>query len=124
MPILTVDLPAGYSTEQKAALLRQSTQAVVEAIGAPESSVRILLHEYAPEHTIVAGELGAAHLLCIVRLIEGRTTGAKAALIAALSRAANGSLGLSEQDIRIVLDDVPKTDMGVAGGITALAAGR
>jgi len=124
MPILTVSLPAGYSGEQKSAFLKHSTQAVVDAIGVPLSTVRIVIQEYAPEHTIVAGEFGARHVLYIVRLIEGRTVELKAALIAALSRTTSESLGISEDNVRIILDDVPKSDMGVAGGISALAAGR
>jgi hypothetical protein len=33
-------------------------------------------------------------------------------------------VGISTQNVRVVLYDIPKTDLGVAGGKTALAAGR
>src|SRR5690606_29556599 len=124
MPILTAHLTAGHTSEQKIALLQQSTQAVVESINAPLPSIRMTVQEYVADATIVAGEVGAAQLLYVVYLIEGRTPELKAALIAALSQAATASIGISSDDVRVVVRDVPKTDMGMAGGISALAAGR
>jgi len=124
MPILTAHLTTGYSSEQKIALLEQSTQAVAESLNAPLASIRMVLQEYSSDSTIVAGKVGAAQLLYVAYLIEGRDAQLKAALIAELSAAAAAALGISEQDVRVIVQDVPKTDMGVAGGISALAAGR
>ena len=124
MPILTAHLTTGYSSQQKIALLEQSTQAVAESLNAPLASIRMVLQEYSSDSTIVAGKVGAAQLLYVAYLIEGRDAQLKAALIAALSAAAAAALGISEQDVRVIVQDVPKTDMGVAGGISALAAGR
>lgn len=124
MPILTAHVTAGYTSEQKKALLEQSTQAVIKSLNAPLDSIRMTLQEYATDSTIVSGEVGARHLLYIAYLIEGRTPELKSALIAALSEAAHTALGLSADDVRVVIQDVPKSDMGVAGGISALAAGR
>ncbi|MCD0501821.1 tautomerase family protein [Bordetella petrii] len=124
MPILNIQIMQGHSAEQKASLLNNCSQAVVDSIAAPLPSIRIVLEEVAPAHVIVAGELGKPMALVLSRLIEGRTPEKKAALIAALSKAVHASIGISEQDIRVIISDVPKSDMGVAGGITALAAGR
>lgn len=124
MPILTAHLTTGYSSQQKIALLEQSTQAVAESLNAPLASIRMVLQEYSSDSTIVAGKVGAAQLLYVAYLIEGRDAQLKAALIAELSAAAAAALGISEQDVRVIVQDVPKTDMGVAGGISALAAGR
>lgn len=124
MPIITAHLPAGYSAAQKAKFLEQSTQAVTESLGAPLHSVRITLQEYSAENTIVAGEIGAKHVLYIAYLIEGRTNELKSALIAALDKVATACLELTSDDVRVIVRDVPKSDMGVAGGISALAAGR
>lgn len=124
MPILTIHLPSGHPTAQKTALLEQSTQAVSASLGAPLSSIRITLQEHPAENTIIAGEVGASHVLFIVYLIEGRTTELKAALMTALDKAATSSLGLSTDEVRVMIQDVPKVDMGMAGGISALAAGR
>ncbi|OZI73959.1 tautomerase family protein [Bordetella genomosp. 12] len=124
MPILNVQIMQGHAPAAKATLLKALSQAVVDSIGAPVASVRITLAEVPAEHVIVAGELGKDMALILVDLIAGRTAELKAALIAALNQAACDSLGLSGQDVRVVLHDVPKTDMGVANGLSAAAAGR
>lgn len=124
MPILNMQIMQGHSTAQKTQLLQNCSQAVVDSIAAPLASIRIVLEEVPTDHVIVAGEIGKPMALVLAHLIEGRTPEKKAALIAALSRAIHGSLDISEQDVRVIVTDVPKTDMGVAGGITAQAAGR
>jgi len=124
MPILTIQILPGRSAQQKTQLLTRVSQAVVDSLAAPLSSVRVVLQEVAAEHVIVGGEVGKDMALLRIMLIEGRTEEKKAALFAAVSRAVHESIDISEQDIRIIITDVPKTDMGVAGGVSAKAAGR
>lgn len=124
MPIVTAYLTSGRSSAEKTALLTQSTEAIARSLNAPLPSIRIVLQDVPYDSTIVAGEMGAEQLLYVVYLIEGRTPELKAALIAGLSEAADSSIGISPDNVRVVVRDVPKTDMGVAGGITAAAAGR
>jgi len=124
MPILNIQIMQGHSAAEKTALLENCSQAVVDSIAAPLSSVRIVLDEAAPGHVVVAGEIGKPMALVLARLIEGRTIEKKAALIAALNRAVSASIGISPQDIRVIITDIPKSDMGGAGGVTALAAGK
>ena len=124
MPILNVQISQGSSASQKTALLQKMTQAVVDSVGAPLASIRIVLQEVPPEHVMVAGEVGKEMALVTANLIEGRTDALKAALIAALANAIEQATGISTQNVRVVLYDIPKTDLGVAGGRTALAAGR
>ena len=124
MPILNVQIMQGHSVSQKADLLRNITQAIVDSVKAPLHTVRIVLEEVPPYHVIVAGEMGKPMALVTANLIEGRTEELKAALIHALAHAVEQSIGLSIQDVRVILYDIPKTDIGVAGGKTAKAAGR
>ncbi|APX75695.1 tautomerase family protein [Achromobacter insolitus] len=124
MPILNVQIMEGHSAAQKAALLKAASNAVVESIAAPLPSVRIVLQEVPAEHVIVGGEIGKAMARVDVALISGRDEAKKAALIAALNEAVCGSIGISGQDVRVLLRDVPNTDMGAANGITAKANGR
>lgn len=124
MPILNVQILQGSSASQKTALLQKMTQTVVDSVGAPLASIRIVLQEIPPEHVVVAGEIGKEMALVTANLIEGRTDELKAALIAALANAIEQTVGISTQNVRVVLYDIPKTDLGVAGGKTALAAGR
>jgi len=124
MPILNVQIMQGHSVSQKADLLRNMTQAIVDSVKAPLHTVRIVLEEVPTHHVIVAGEMGKPMALVTANLIEGRTEELKAALIHALAHAVEQSIGLSIQDVRVILYDIPKTDIGVAGGKTAKAAGR
>jgi len=124
MPILNVQIMQGHSVSQKADLLRNMTQAIVDSVKAPLHTVRIVLEEVPTHHVIVAGEMGKPMVLVTANLIEGRTEELKAALIHALAHAVEQSIGLSIQDVRVILYDIPKTDIGVAGGKTAKAAGR
>ena len=57
-------------------------------------------------------------------MIEGRSEELKAAAIRELSRTANRVLGVSEEEVRVRMADFPKTDIGVANGQSAKAAGR
>ncbi|HUG58296.1 MAG TPA: tautomerase family protein, partial [Candidimonas sp.] len=52
------------------------------------------------------------------------TEALKAALIAALSRVGLDSTGIPENEVRVRIIDFPKTDMGMAGGVSAQALGR
>jgi len=124
MPILNIMLPTGKSEAQKTALLKQTTQAVIDSLNAPISNIRITLQEVAPENAIIAGEFGRPFALVHAILISGRTPELKASFIKAVAQAIESTVGISKQDSRVIIYDTPVTDMGVAGGITAQAAGR
>ena len=124
MPIINIQIMQGHSAEQKTALLKNMTQAVVDSIAAPLPSVRVVILETPRENVIVGGELGQDMALATVGLISGRTEELKAALVAALANAVEKSIGLSIQNVRTIILDTPTTDMGVSGGRTAKAAGR
>jgi 4-oxalocrotonate tautomerase family enzyme len=124
MPIVNVHIMQGHTPSQKTKLLENMTQAIVDSIQAPLATVRIVLQEIPKEHVIVGGQIGHDMARATVELITGRTPEQKAALIAAMANSVEQSIGLSTQHVRIILNDMPKTDLGVAGGKTALAAGR
>ncbi|MDN3988460.1 tautomerase family protein [Zwartia vadi] len=124
MPMLNVQILQGHSAAKKTDLLKKLTQSVVDSIGAPLASVRVVLQEIPPEHVIVAGEIGKEMVMITVGLIRGRTEDQKAAVIAAIFEATEQAIGVSKQNIRVILFDRPATDFGVAGGVTAKAAGR
>lgn len=122
--MLNVQILQGHSAAKKTDLLKKLTQSVVDSIGAPLASIRVVLQEIPPEHVIVAGEIGKEMVMITVGLIRGRTEDQKAAVIAAMAEATEQAIGVSKQNIRVILFDRPATDFGVAGGITAKAAGR
>ena len=124
MPMLNVQILQGHSAAKKTDLLKKLTQSVVDSIGAPLASVRVVLQEIPAEHVIVAGEIGKEMVMITVGLIRGRTEDQKAAVIAAIFEATEQAIGVSKQNIRVILFDRPAPDFGVAGGVTAKAAGR
>lgn len=124
MPMLNVQILQGHSPAKKTDLLKKLTQSVVDSIGAPLASVRVVLQEIPADHVIVAGEIGKEMVMITVGLIRGRTEDQKAAVIAAMFEATEQAIGVSKQNIRVILFDRPATDFGVAGGVTAKAAGR
>ncbi len=124
MPYVTISASQHFSAGQKKQLLQGASDAVVQSIGAPLASVRVMLHDLPETHYLNAGQFGTDAVMFVVDFIEGRTEEQKAALIAALSRAGSEATGLSEDEVRVRLVDFPKTNMGVAGGISAKAKGR
>ncbi|MCR4160643.1 2-hydroxymuconate tautomerase family protein [Kerstersia gyiorum] len=58
-----------------------------------------------------------------VSLIHGRSEDQKAALIQALTDAAENSIGAPRDSVRVILLEVPNTDFGM-GGRTAKSLGR
>jgi 4-oxalocrotonate tautomerase len=60
MPLIHVTLLEGRSVEAKASLIRQLTDATVEAIAAPRETVRVILQEVPPAHWGVGGVSKAA----------------------------------------------------------------
>lgn len=55
MPIIDVTLMEGRTPEQKDALIRELTDGAERALGAPRSSIRVILREIPPAHFAVAG---------------------------------------------------------------------
>ncbi|PLC51866.1 tautomerase [Pollutimonas subterranea] len=124
MPYVTISASKGLSAEQTRQLLLGASEAVVQSIGAPLASVRVMLHELADGHYLNAGQFDTKALMFVVELIEGRNDELKEALIAALSRTGAETTGIPEDQVRVRLIDFPKSDMGMAGGVSARAMGR
>lgn len=104
--------------------MQAASDAVVESIGAPLSSVRVMLSELDADSYLNAGQFGDKALMFQVELIEGRTNELKEALIARLSRVGADVTGIDFDQVRVRLVDFPKVNMGMAGGKSALAMGR
>jgi len=124
MPYVTISASEHFSAEQKKQLLQRASDAVVESIGAPLASVRVMLHDLAKGYYLNAGQLDTDCVMFVVDFIEGRTDAQKDALIAALSKAGQEVTGVPESEVRVRLVDFPKSNMGMAGGVSARAMGR
>jgi 4-oxalocrotonate tautomerase len=55
MPFAQIYLIEGRTEEQKRAVIEKVTQALVDAVGAPQESVRVLIHDVPAENWGIAG---------------------------------------------------------------------
>lgn len=60
MPIIQVNMMQGRDDDQKERLIAALTEAVVESIGAPRESVRVLINEMPKTHWGIAGKSAKA----------------------------------------------------------------
>ncbi|EGZ49894.1 4-oxalocrotonate tautomerase [Neisseria sp. Dent CA1/247] len=60
MPIIQVHMMEGRTDEQKEAVIREVTEAMVRAVGAPKESVRVLINEMPKQHFGIGGESAKA----------------------------------------------------------------
>tara|TARA_B100001063_G_C16633160_1_gene486907 strand:- start:730 stop:921 length:192 start_codon:yes stop_codon:yes gene_type:complete len=55
MPIVQVNMMEGRTDEQKEALIREVTDAVIRSLDAPEQSIRVMINEMPKQHFGIAG---------------------------------------------------------------------
>lgn len=55
MPIVQVYMMEGRSDEQKEAVIREVTEAMIRAVDAPKESVRVLINEMPKQHFGIGG---------------------------------------------------------------------
>jgi len=124
MPFVTITVSQALSAEQKTRLMQQSSDTIVAALKAPLASVRIVLQELAPGHYLNGGRFDTLAVEYKLDMVQGRPESLKADVIRELSRTAHHAIGVSEAEVRVRLTDFPNTDIGMANGMTAKAAGR
>ena len=56
MPIIQIHMIEGRTDEQKEAVIREVTEAMVRAVGAPRESVRVLINATPKQHFGIGGE--------------------------------------------------------------------
>lgn len=56
MPFAQIYMLEGRTEEQKRAVIEKVTQALVDAIGAPQQNVRVWIHEMPKENWGIAGQ--------------------------------------------------------------------
>lgn len=124
MPSLHIYVPGEQPAKARTAFLEAATQAVVDSLATPLPSVRIMLHEMPAAQVMVGGRIGVPAVTCHVHLIAGRTEAQKAALFSAMTQAAQSCLNVPGEEVRVILHDIPATDMGMANGASAKSLGR
>lgn len=60
MPLAQIYMMEGRTEEQKRAVIAKVTQALMEAVGAPKETVRVLIHDMPKENWGIGGESAKA----------------------------------------------------------------
>ena len=128
MPFAQVHLVEGHSAEQKRAVIAKVTQALQDAVGAPRPNIRVWIQELPKCDFGIGGETvdvleDTALPFAQLFLIEGRTEEQKRAVIENVTQALEEAVGAARQVIRVWIQEVPKTNWGIAGK-TAKDLGR
>ena len=128
MPFAQVHLVEGHSAEQKRAVIAKVTQSLQDAVGAPRPNIRVWIQELPKCDFGIGGETvdvleDTALPFAQLFLIEGRTEEQKRAVIENVTQALEEAVGAARQVIRVWIQEVPKTNWGIAGK-TAKDIGR
>jgi len=118
MPSARIEVRKKWNRPEKNQMILALHESMVECLKIPEHDRLIRLMEYQPEDFVVPPGCTENYVLIEISLFSGRSLDAKRTLYKTIvSRFAE--LGVSKQDIRIVLHDVPMDNWGIRGGIPA-----
>jgi len=118
MPIARIEVRKRWTREEKDQIIHVLHESMVECLKIPEHDRLIRFYEYQPEDFVVPPGCTENYVLIDISLFSGRSLDVKRALYKAVVSKLS-ELGVSRNDIRIVLHDVPKDNWGIRGGIPA-----
>lgn len=118
MPLVRVEVRAGLSAPEKRALLDAVHAALVEALKIPDDDRTQRLYELVPEDFEIPSSKSRDLTLVGITMFLGRSREAKRNLFQALVRYL-GALGISGDDLLVVLHEPPMENWGIRGGMPA-----
>lgn len=118
MPITRIEVKRSWPAEQQQQLIEATHTAMVEALKVPEHDNLICFIEYRPEHFITPPGTSDNYTLVEISLFPGRSLDAKRKLYQGIITRF-GALGISPNDIRVVLYESPMDNWGIRGGVPA-----
>ncbi len=116
MPLVKVEILKGKSDSYKKTLLDCIHQSLVSAIGIPDNDRMQRLYELDAANFETKDDKTDAFTLIEITLFMGRSREAKKKLYGTLVSSLKGSLGISPDDVFIVLHEVPLENWGIRGG--------
>jgi len=118
MPIAKIEVRRNWPSEQQQRLIESLHAAMVEALKIPERDKQIRFVEHRPEHFAVPPEATENYTLVELSMFPGRSLEAKRNLYQGIVKRF-GELGIEPKDIFIVLNEVPRENWGIRGGVPA-----
>jgi phenylpyruvate tautomerase PptA (4-oxalocrotonate tautomerase family) len=118
MPDILVEVKGDWLGERKTDFLEAIHAALVEALHTPSDDKIVRLIDHPRDHFIVPAGMSEKFTRIAIEMFVGRSIDAKRALYKAIVRAII-SFGVPPNDIKIVLIEVPKENVGFRGGQAA-----
>ena len=109
MPIIRVEVPEGTPKALKAEIRTDIKQAVLDTLAPKETKYDYVAVKEA------FGEIGDGLPLVSVDLRPGRETERKKALVDAISRVLNRTLGIAQEDVYVLFRETPASDHYTGG---------
>jgi phenylpyruvate tautomerase PptA (4-oxalocrotonate tautomerase family) len=115
MPDLLVELRGAWLGEHKAAFIEAINAGLAAALETPPEETLLRLIEHAPGSFLVPKGSGERFTRIEITLFAGRSMAAKRRLYQALVQSL-APFGVAPADVKIVLLEVPKENVGLRGG--------
>lgn len=116
MPLITLTMRKGRTSEQKQALLDGVHQALMDAFGIPENDRLQVIHEIEPENWDIPRS--DDEVVVEIKAFAGRSVDAKRTLYTAIV-GHMGAAGVRAEDVFIIINDLPLENWGIRGGQAA-----
>jgi 4-oxalocrotonate tautomerase family enzyme len=115
MPLVKVEIQSGKSKEYKKTLMNAIHNVLVECIKIPDHDCRQRLYELDEENFQHTGR-SDAYTIIEITMFKGRSFEAKKALYAGIAAKLENELGISGNDITIVIHEPELQNWGIRGG--------
>lgn len=113
MPLTTLTMRTGRSTEEKKALMDGVHAALMQAFAIPETDRNQYINEIAPDNWDMPGS--PDRIIVEINAFAGRSVDAKRALYASIVEKL-GQCGVTPGDVFIIVNDLPLENWGLRGG--------
>ena len=119
MPNVLVETRGGWLGATRTAFLAAIQAATVEALRVPLHSLVLRLVEHPMECFVIPHETAEQYTHIVIAMFAGRSVSAKRALYQAIVRHLE-PFGVPPDDVRIIVNDVPRENVGMWGGKAAV----
>lgn len=125
MPMVRIDLPAGRSADERAAIADVVYESMVATANVPANDRFMVVSEHSAGDLIMDPhyllDRSPAALIIQITLNQGRSLEVKKALYRAIADGLHERVGIDVNDVMISLVEVPKENWSFGGGIAQYA---
>ncbi|PKN09155.1 MAG: tautomerase family protein [Deltaproteobacteria bacterium HGW-Deltaproteobacteria-8] len=118
MPVTLVSILEGRSAAEKRALMAAVQTAIADTLKLPPQDRNLRLCVHGRDEWLLPEDKTERYVLVEIMLFAGRTPETKGALFTAIVEALEG-LGIQRNDVFLILNEQPRENVGIRGGIRA-----